>query len=93
MAEAARREIDSVNAFKARLRRLDNINRTKVERLCEWTDRFSRMTTMSQLSWVRILNGRFATAVRFIGDQVVVSIAGERVLVARADWMAAPLAI
>jgi hypothetical protein len=48
---------------------------------------------MSQLTWVRVLNGRFATAVRFIGDQVLVSIAGERVLVARAEWLAAPLAI
>jgi hypothetical protein len=42
---------------------------------------------------VRILNGRFATAVRFIGDQVVVSIAGERVLVRQAEWLAAPHAI
>ena len=48
---------------------------------------------MNHLNWVRILNGRFATAVRFIGDQVLVSVAGERLLVQRAEWLAAPLAI
>ena len=48
---------------------------------------------LSHLSWVRVLNGRFATAVRMMGDQVLVSVAGERVLVRRAEWLAAPPAI
>jgi hypothetical protein len=48
---------------------------------------------VSHLRWIRILNGRFATALKVVGDQVLVSVAGERVLVKQADWLAAPLAI
>ncbi len=48
---------------------------------------------MSHLSWIRILNGRFATALKVMGDQVLVSVAGERLLVKQADWFAAPPAI
>jgi hypothetical protein len=48
---------------------------------------------MSHLSWIRIFNGRFATAVRFIGDQVVVAIGGEHQVMKLADWKALPLAI
>jgi hypothetical protein len=39
------------------------------------------------------LNGRFATALKVMGDQVLVSVAGERLLVKQADWFAAPPAI
>ncbi len=48
---------------------------------------------VSHLSWIRILNGRFATALKVMGDQVLVSVAGERVLVKQAEWLAAPPAI
>jgi hypothetical protein len=49
---------------------------------------------MSHLSWIRVLNGRFATAVRFIGDQVVVvAVGGEQQVLKLADWKALPLAI
>ena len=48
---------------------------------------------MSHLSWIRIFNGRFATAVRFIGDQVVVAIGGEQLVIKLDDWKALPRAI
>ena len=48
---------------------------------------------MSHLSWIRVLNGRFATAVRFIGDQVVVAVGGEQHVMKVAEWRALPLAI
>ena len=48
---------------------------------------------MSHLSWIRVFNGRFATAVRFIGDQVVVAVGGEQQVMKLADWKALPLAI
>lgn len=48
---------------------------------------------MSHLSWIRILNGRFATAVRFIGDQVVVAVGGERQVMKLEDWKSLPRAI
>ncbi len=48
---------------------------------------------MSHLSWIRVFNGRFATVVRFIGDQVVVAIGGEHQVMPLADWKALPPAI
>jgi hypothetical protein len=48
---------------------------------------------MSHLSWIRVFNGRFATAVRFIGDQVVVAIGGEQRTMPLAEWRALPPAI
>jgi len=48
---------------------------------------------MSHLSWIRVFNGRFATAVRFIGDQVVVAVGGEERVLKLSEWKALPLAI
>ena len=48
---------------------------------------------MSHLSWIRVLNGRFATVVRFIGDQVVVAIGGEQQVLPLTEWQALPPAI
>jgi hypothetical protein len=48
---------------------------------------------MSHLSWIRVLNGRFVTVVRFIGDQVVVAVGGEHETLPLDAWKALPLAI
>ncbi len=48
---------------------------------------------MSHLSWIRVFNGRFATAIRFIGDQVVVAVGGEQQVLKLSEWKALPPAI
>jgi hypothetical protein len=48
---------------------------------------------MSNISWVRLFKGRFATVVRFVGDKVVVAVGGEQEVMDVDEWRALPLAI
>ncbi len=45
---------------------------------------------MSNLSWLRVLNGRHVTVVRIDGDQVLVSIGGAREVMSLAAYRALP---